>query len=83
MHELDFVMQARNDLVNYQARLRVSREHHAEPLAMARKAIAESLKLIAEADAIISSRRGTTLQHSSWTDATMGWEAFPSPQISL
>ena len=50
MHELDFVMQARNDLTNYQARLRVSREHDAEHLARVRKAIAESLKLIAEAD---------------------------------
>ena len=78
MHELDFVMQARNDLVNYQARLRVSREHHAEHLVMARKAIAESLKLIAEADAIIGSRRGATLQHPSWGDAVVGWELFPT-----
>jgi len=47
-------MQARNDLTNYQARIRVSREHDAEHLAMARKAIVESLKLIAKADAIIN-----------------------------
>jgi len=54
MHELDFVMQARNDLTNYQARLGVSREHDAEHIAMARKAIAESLELMAKADAIIA-----------------------------
>ena len=47
-------MQAHSDLTTYRARLLNSRQQDAEHLAMARKAIAESLELMAKADAIIA-----------------------------